>query len=844
MKSTFIAALFTFLFACTATAATIKGKITDETGAALPFATVLEKGTTNGTSANGDGYYTLEIAPGTHNITCQYMGFQTSSKSVQVGTEDITLNFQLQSQKLEVKEVVIKANGEDPAYPIMRKVIAKRKYHADLVKTFETDVYLKGVLRMRSTPKSIMGFKLTEEQSKELKEGMGLDSLGKGVLYLLEQLTEYTYKAPGKEYNKVISVRESGDPQGVGWAQIPPVTNIYENNLVIMEGLNERGFISPANSNAFLYYKYKFLGSYMDGDRMINKIQVIPKRKYEPLFSGYVYVVDDEWVFQSVDLTLSKESQINIFDTLRIEQSYVPLAKDLWIIQSQVLYPVISLIGFEATGNFVNSYKNQKVNQPIDEGKFAGKIIAAYDTGANDRTAAYWDTLRPIPLENDEIRDYKVKDSIYVHTRAKRDSLRKVPVVSLGVGAFITTGPVIKIDKNTWRMRPLISSFAYNTVEGLNATLDLSWEHRINEHKTIQAKLLNRYGFSNTHYNALLKVDYTTKDPLWKERYWKISFKGGQYIYQLNNDNPITTVMNESYTLFGGKNYMKLYESRSGSLNVQRIWGNGLKASLGIAYENRMPLTNSTDYTFSNKHDSRITPNQPATLPLFEEHKAALVNASLSYQPGWKYIQYPKYKQPLSSRAPIFTVRYSKGIPNIFDSKSDFDKWSADVEHSVRLRLLGNLEYRIMAGGFLNRKYVGIPDMKHLFGNQTFLANPYLNSFQLAPYYRFSNTADFYLQGHAEWHLGGFLTNKIPMFRRLNWFLVGGSNALYIDKDDYYAEVFVGLENIGVKLLRFGRVDFVAGYESGKGKPSVGVRVSLGEALWQLLGISNGRFEE
>jgi len=288
---------------------------------------------------------------------------------------------------------------------------------------------------------------------------------------------------------------------------------------------------------------------------------------------------------------------------------------------------------------------------------------------------------------------------------------------------------------------------------------------------------------------------------------------------------------------------MKIYENRLGKINVQRDWANGFKASVGASYEQRTPLFNTADYTFSEKHDSRITPNQPPTLPNFEGHKAALINASISYQPGWRFIEYPKYKQAVGSSSPVFVARYTKGIPNILESKSDFDKWSVEVEHSLRLRMLGKLDYRVMAGGFLNNNYVGVPDMKHLFGNQTFLANPYLNSFQLAPYYRFSNTADVYAQAHAEWHLSGWLTNSIPGFRRLNWHLVGGSNVLYIDDKNYYAEVFVGLENIGFKIFRFGRVDFIAGYESGKGKPSVGVRLGFGEAMWALLGINNGRSE-
>jgi len=79
------------------------------------------------------------------------------------------------------------------------------------------------------------------------------------------------------------------------------------------------------------------------------------------------------------------------------------------------------------------------------------------------------------------------------------------------------------------------------------------------------------------------------------------------------------------------------------------------------------------------------------------------------------------------------------------------------------------------------------------------------------------------------------LTNKIPLFRKLNWFLLTGGNLLYINPDSYYGEVFVGLDNIGRGFLRFGRIDLIAGYESGKAKPSVGLRVSFGGLLNMLL---------
>src|SRR5690606_38158344 len=118
-------------------------------------------------------------------------------------------------------------------------------------------------------------------------------------------------------------------------------------------------------------------------------------------------------------------------------------------------------------------------------------------------------------------------------------------------------------------------------------------------------------------------------------------------------------------------------------------------------------------------------------------------------------------------------------------------------------------------GGFLNDQHVNIPDRKHLNGNRTILAGNYLNTFQLATYYNYVNTAPLYGQMHLEWKLGGFLSDKIPLFKRLNWHFLAGTNSFYINQNNYYSEVFVGLDNIGFKMYRLFRVDAVFGYESG-----------------------------
>jgi hypothetical protein len=144
----------------------------------------------------------------------------------------------------------------------------------------------------------------------------------------------------------------------------------------------------------------------------------------------------------------------------------------------------------------------------------------------------------------------------------------------------------------------------------------------------------------------------------------------------------------------------------------------------------------------------------------------------------------------------------------------------------MNFKLAGQLSYRLDIGGFFNNSIVFVQDYRHFNGNQIIFAGKYLNSFQVAPYYANSTTASFYATGHLEHHFNGLLTNKIPLFKQLNWNLVAGANAFYVNADNNYVEVFAGLENI----LKIFRVDVVASYLNGN-TGQVAFRIGLGGLL-------------
>jgi len=160
----------------------IRGRVTNEKNEPLPYATLLVKGTTEGTTTNAAGEYQLELPDGAYNIVCQYMGYRKEERSVNVSGNQV-LDFQLQPLSLQIREVTIKGGGEDPAYAIIRQAIKKRPVYKAQVPEFSCNAYIKGMFKFRNMPDRFFGQKVD-------KQDIGVDSLGRGIVFLSESVTK------------------------------------------------------------------------------------------------------------------------------------------------------------------------------------------------------------------------------------------------------------------------------------------------------------------------------------------------------------------------------------------------------------------------------------------------------------------------------------------------------------------------------------------------------------------------------------------------------------------------------------------------------------------------------
>jgi len=825
----------------------IYGTVFTDKGDLLPFSSISIKKNSIGASANSLGKFSIAVSPGTYTVVCQHIGYTTQEKQVTIGSDDIELDFVMNVQQLVMQNIVVKSTGENPAYAIIRHAIQKRPYYLKQVKAFQCELYTKDIIKLRNLPDRILGQRIQDEDKKEI----GVDSTGKGIIYLSESISHIAVQAKPADFKMTVMNSRVSGSNDVGFT-FPAFISFYENNVNVFDGkLNPRGFVSPIADGALSYYKYKYLGSFWEDGKEINSIRVIPKRKYEPLFSGVINITEDDWRIHSIDVTLTSDAQLQLLDTLQITQFDMPVVDDVWRVKNQVLHFALKEFGIDALGNFVNVYSNYSID-PVFPKNYFGNVIIKYDTAAAGKPKEYWDSIRPVPLERDEAKDYEIKDSL---NRIKQDSLNS----SSGKSADTLQGKLklytvvlndidrthyTKTGHYDWGITSLIDGLQYNTVEGVALTASGYFKKYLQHpHAYLEIEPNFRYGFHNTHFNSWLNLNLDVKDPdnLKTDLHsWELS--GGKRVSQFNKDCPITPLINSLSTLFWGNNFMKLYENYFTSLGYSKKFSNGFGFKINGLYEDRLPINNTTNFTFDKADTSSLTPNYPyeKISAQFPKHEAVIVSVDLSFKPGQKYIELPHEKVSIGSKWPLFSFNYTKGIKNLLGSNVDFDKWKLMISDELNLKLAGTFKYNIGAGGFINTNNVFIQDYQHFNGNRSLGAGEYMNSFQLAGYYEFSTTAGLFGVGHIEHHFNGLISNKIPLFKKLDWHFVAGSNALYINRANNYTEVFIGLENI-FSLLR---VDFIEGYEYGK--PNItGICIGSGGLLGNSINLgSSGNGEK
>lgn len=841
----------------------VKGVVKGDNGELLSFATIYVKELGTGTTTNADARYEVQLPPGNYQIIFQYVGYESLLKEVQVGNDFVELDVVLKTQVMLLRDVEILAGKEDPAYTIMRKAIAKSKFHTQQVNSYTARVYIKGTGQLVDYPFFMKG---TLE-----KEGFDPDRV-----FITESVSDIEYVRPNIYNEKVISIYTQGDDNNTD-------PNAYVNGSFYEPEVAKS--VSPLSPKAFSYYRFVYDGTYRDQGFEISKIKVIPRSKGDNVFEGYINIVEDYWSIYSLDLRVTK-----LGVNFRIQQTYEPVEKNVWLPVTHKFYVKGKVLGFEFMGNYlatVSDYKvelnpdldleidviDEKVEEElaekleeqvkseemgeIQEMLTSGKevtrkqlrqVMKAYekmelkrqkepevisnrtfkvDSMAYEQDSAFWANIRPVPLTQAEKKGYATADSLANIARMERegDTLKTGKRKGFHLQDIIIGNTYKIADKTHFRIHTPLLGTNYNTVEGFNIDYAVSLTKTFDNKNWLSLKPTARYAFAREQFSGKFDVQYgfgefdTRSD-------FSLSF--GRYINQFNDDDPINRYVNSFMTLFLERNYMKIYEKDFVELTYKKKLGSKLTMRLNMQLAERRELYNNTDYRFFDVKGDGFSPNAPFSLAMpvtsFPEHRALTADVSFEYKPWVKYKVYNGKKSVVENSSPIFQLNYKKGIADALESEVDYEMLELGFKYGFDIGIRGQVDVMLKAGTFLNNDEMYFMDYKHFLGNRTpFVTTDPVGSFRMLDYYTFS-TNEEYFAGSLHYQFRKFLITQMPLVRlsgvRESFF----TNYLVNDvtTNSGYTELGYGINYI----LRVFRLEAVTSFYDGKYQ-DFGVRIGI-----------------
>ncbi len=822
MKLRYQLLLVLTIFSFTANAVLVSGTVTDSKHQPVPFCSVYLKGTTVGTTANIDGKYSLEVKAGTYQIVFRSIGYKLIEQQIKVENAPLTVNISIDQESYQLKEAVVNASAEDPAYAIIRHAIKMRKKYLDEAQNYQCEAYEKQTWKLPEAPKKLLG--------QKIDFGDDLDSTSK-IVYLSETVSKLSFQNPDHK-EEMISSRVRGNPNQYSFNQASYLRlNFYES----LTPIGQRGIVSPISATAMVYYDYKLEGTFIQNGETVNKIKVIPKRIHDPVYTGDIYILDDSWRIHSLDLFITGNQQMQFFDTIRVTQTYVPVEKSTWMLLNSEVNATAGLFGFRISGTALGIFSNYNLHPDFPPHFFNSEVMKI-NKDANKKDTSYWDTIRPVPVTLEEHREYVKHDSLYSahNTKAYNDSMDRKNNKFSPVG-FLLGG---YSHQNTWHhsstsVSGLINNLEFNTVEGWAAGVVTRYDKQKDEEDRRRISVIadTRYGFSNQHFNGNLTFQHRYNP----NHFSTYSVSGGTQVNDFNGNTHFSPLVNTGYSLLARKNWLKLYEKYYGSVMHRMELFNGVSLRVASEYADRIPLINTTDFAWIPNAERPYLSNDPLHVASdsmhFDRSQSFTIEARLRIRFKQKYMMRPEGKTIMGSKYPQLTFSYLKAIPAVADADVDYDFASAAISDEVRLGLLGAIRYSVSAGKFFSSKKMELMDYHHFNGNKTIFADFSLNDFELLDYYKFATNRE-YIEAHAEYNLGGLVLNKIPLIRKLKLNEIVGAHyftARYFTAPfKNYFETSFGIEKFG--LLR---ADFVLGFDDRK-------KALTGFVLGLKVNISNG----
>ena len=809
----------------------VSGYVFDEANEPIAFATILFKGSIEGTITDENGKFYLESKKNWSQLVVSFIGYENLEIEL---SKKVTFNLKLviKEETNTLNEVVIAVGKQpkknNPAIAILEKIWKKRRQNG--LKKFNQYNYKKY---------EKVEFDLNTIDSTFKEKGLfrGMQFVFKNIdtsaitgktylpIFLNESVSEvFGDNTLNKEKETIRGNKNTGFSNNQAIINFIDDLyndyNIYDNYIKLFY----KSFVSPLSKTGINNYNYFLSDSAFIKNKWCYNIIYYPRRKNELTFKGDFWVNDTTFAIAEINMKASKSANINWVKEIYIEQEFDILNDSIFLLKRDYFLSDFAINKKEKSkglyGKRTTLYNNYSFNE-LKKSNFYETSNNVIDKKIYNQPDEFWIENRVEKLNKDELGIYTMLDTL--------TTVRKFKNLSNIVATF--SSGYFEFDKINFDYGPIFSTFGYNDVEGIRIRSGGRTYFSYNDPWRLEA--YTAYGFRDQKF----KYGFQGKAILNEKNRLIISGGNRRDVEQIGSSLTASTDVlgrsDGSSSVIGTGQNNRLTNVNLSKLSLQAEPFKNFVVSISGSYKT---LSSASEFFSLDYNDTSTPSGISSQIKQFETIFTA------NYYPGRKVAGFGVERTTNSDKLRNIFLQVTRGSKNLFNSDFDYTKVQFSYSQPWFIGGFGRLKTSLEAGKTFGEVPLGL--LSVVPGNQTYFA--FFNTFNQLDFYEF--VTDTYTTFHLEHNFNGRLLARIPLIRKLNlraivgfrsaWgqlsdenILLNSTNnpaqiTLLAPTENPYYEYSVGIGNI-FKILRLD-VNFRGNYLDNPGARKFGVTFTTG----------------
>jgi len=718
----------------------VRGRVIDTDGEGIPFVGVYFEGTTIGITTDLDGYYNLETRDLSKTVlVAQLLGYDTESATIKPG-QFSTVNFTLKITDNQLVGASVKPDNRKAKRMLANIQAHRDKNDPDNHPEYTCDVYNKMELDLTHPQEQL--------DSKKFRKEFGFvydyidTSAVSGVPYLPVMISEtvakrHHSKSPPLDNETIVANQISGiNPDMNLLSQFTGSMHLKVNFYNPFINAFNVEFPSPIMASGMMYYNYYIIDSLQVDGRKTYLVRYHPKKLVStPAFDGEMRIDAEDYALRSIHANMKNTTNVNWLRDLVIEAEYERQPDSTWFYKSDNYYVDLSLSLRDSSKmlSFIGK-RDVTYSNPVfalEEGQIASKGLVTVDKESSKKDEAYWQSVRPSPLNEKEQGVYEMVD--------------KVQDVPLYKSLYYTAYSFINgyFDFNKIGIGPIHKLASFNNLEGFRPQLGLRTSKDFS--KTDRFTVYGAYGFKDQKF----KGGGTWEHQWSREPQRKLTLDASYDVHQLGGPSNVSIEGNFFTSLMGGGNSFKLCMSSDFSAQYLHEFSPNVTAYVGFDFRRYF-----------------ATPGVEMVTPAGEDIKSAAFNEMyMKWRFSWKETYNRGYftRRHIYSKYPIVTLNLVGSIGGIRENDYSYFRPELLVQWNPRIPPIGMSRIILNAGHVVGNVPYALLHVHE--GNNTYVYNRMAFSCMDAMEFVSDSWASLFVN-HC---FNGFFLGKIPVIRRLGW---------------------------------------------------------------------------